>query len=187
MAQPTRTYYGVPMRVNSEYAPPGRVQRRVRWPLSLFWGMRDKGNAGAVQPSGSLPGTVAMLPHRVAQYRRPAFWSPAMHFLRQEVMVKPPMLPGTAIPSTLFHPVYSRGQQGWMDTTPWNYWISAWGLINFEKWNTLGLLADRPVTGRGTKINVFAPQMIGRPFWDGKVWQQPRPYYIPTIINPGTR
>jgi hypothetical protein len=29
--------------------------------------------------------------------------------------------------------------------------------------------------------------MIRRPFGDAKVWQQPRPFYVPPIINPSTR
>lgn len=172
--------------VDPNYAPPGRVQNRMRWTPRNFWRMVRRGTAGYVQPTGSLPGTTSMLPHRVTQYRRPAFWGPMLHFKRQEYLVEAPMLPGTAIPYTLFHPVYIPGQQGWLDTTPWNFAV-AWNQNNFERAGTLEWLADHPVTGRGTRQNVWRPDMIKRPFLDAKVFQQPRPFYVPPIINPSTR
>src|SRR5437016_3346922 len=127
-----------------------------------------------------------MVPHRIPQYRRPAFWGPALHFKRQEYMVQAPMLPGTAIPFTLFHPVYIPGQQGWLDTTPWNFAIG-WNQNNFERAGTLDYLTRHPVTGRGSRINAWRPDMIKRPFGNARVWQQPRPFYVPPIINPSTR
>lgn len=168
------------------YAPPGRVQGRVGWSLRNFWPMRSRGTPGYVQPSGSLPGTVSMIPHRVAQYQRPAFWAPQEHFKRQEYLVGAPMLPGTAIPYTLMHPVYIPGQQGWLNTTPWSF-AMAWNQNNFEKANTIGWLAQHPATGQGSRINAWRPDMIGRPFGNARVFQQPRPFYVPPIINPSTK
>jgi hypothetical protein len=172
--------------MDPNYLPPGRVQGHLRWNPRNFWSMITRGTQGYVQPRGSLPGTVSMVPHRVTQYRRPSFWDPLMHFQRREFMVRPPMLPGTAIPFTLFHPVYIPGQQGWMNTTPWNFAV-AWNQINFEKANTIGFLAVHPATGQGSRINAWRPDMIGRPFGDARVFQQPRPFYVPPIINPSVK
>ena len=165
-------------------APSPRVQNRVRWnPFRNFWPMRSRGEPGALQPRGALPGTVSMLPHRVTSYRRPAFWAPAQHFKRQEYLVEPPDLPGTAIPSTLFHPVYIPGLQGFMDVLPWNFaW--AWGRNNFERFGSVAALARRPVQRQNAWIPVArVPQGAGT----GRVFQQPRPNYIPPVINPGVR
>ena len=165
-------------------APTGQVQNPVRWnPLRNFWPMRRRGEAGAVHPRGSLPGTVSMIPHRVTSYRRPAFWNPAQYYKRQEYLVEPPNLPGTAIPYTLFHPVYIRGLQGYQDVLPYNFaW--QWGRHNFEKWVSLQYLVEHPVT----RQNAWKPAMkIPQGPGTGRVFQQPRPSYIPSIINPGTR
>jgi hypothetical protein len=159
------------------------VQNRVRWSLRNFWPMRSRGEPGAIQPRGALPGTVSMLPHRVTSYRRPAFWSPQQHFKRQEYLVEPPNLPGTAIPYTLFHPLFIPGLQGYMDVLPWNFaW--AWGRNNFERFGSVQALAKRPVQRQNAWIPVMrTPQGPGT----GRVFQQPRPNYIPPIINPGVR
>jgi hypothetical protein len=158
--------------------------RPPRWnPFRNFWPMRERGAPGAVQPSGSLPGTVSMLPHRVTSYRRPAFWSPVVHFVRREYVAPPPNLPGTAIPYTLFHPVYSPGQQGYMNTLPWNFgW--AWGKHSFAKWDSIGYLNAHPVQLQNAwKPVMKVPQGAGT----GRVWRQPRPDYTPPVINPGSR
>ncbi len=167
-----------------------------RWSLGNFWPFKAKGTPGYVQAtprtqgqivptdsrSGSIPGTVSMLPHRVTQYRRPAFWSPEQHYKRQEYLVEAPNLPGTAIPYTLFHPVYIPGLQGYGRVLPWNFaWI--WGRNNFEKFNSIGYLAKHPIQKQNAwKPAAKIPQGPGT----GKVWQQPRPYYVPSIINPST-
>ena len=165
-------------------APTGRVQNPVSWnPLRNFWPMRRRGEAGAVRPQGSLPGTVSMIPHRVTSYRRPAFWSPEQHFKRQEYLVEPPNLPGTAIPYTLFHPVYIRGLQGYQDVLPYNFaW--QWARHNFEKFGSLQYLVEHPAQ----RQNAYQPVMRSpRGAGTGRVFQQPRPSYVPQIINPGTR
>lgn len=165
-------------------APTGVVQNRVSWnPLRNFWPRGRPGDPGAVHPRGSLRGTVSMLPHQVTSYRRPSFWDPPQHFKRQEYVVEPPNLPGTAIPSTLFHPVYIPGLQGYMNVLPWNFaW--AWGRHNFEKWGSVAALAKRPAQRQNAwKPAMKVPQGPGT----GRVFQQPRPFYVPPIINPGTR
>jgi len=165
-------------------APTPVVQNRVCWnPFRSFWRMRSAGEPGAVQPRGAIPGTVSMLPHAVTSYRRPAFWSPSQHFKRQEYLVEPPNLPGTAIPATLFHPVFIPGLQGYMDVLPWNFGWS-WGRNNFEKFGSVQWMVEHPVR----RQNAWNPAMkVPQGPGTGRVFQQPLPYRIPNIINPGVR
>lgn len=187
--------------VRQEHMLPQVHPTRFNW-RSFFWPMKSKGNAGYVQAtpypqgqivpttrrSGPLPGTVSMLPHRVTAYRRPAFWNPTLHYKRQEYLVEPPNLPGTAIPYTLFHPVYIPGLQGYSDVLTTNYGVIQGRNQNFDKWNMLAFVNRHPVTGRGSKLNVWKPNMkIPQGPGTGKVFQQPRPYYVPTIVNPSTK
>jgi len=154
----------------------------VRWnPLRAFWPVRDPGSAGAVRPAGSPAGTTSMLPHRISPFQRPTMWAPTQHYQRQEFVATPPLLPGTAIPYTLFHPVYVPGLQGYQNVLPYNYGAQ-WQQTSFLRADTIGELAKRLVV-RG---NAFAPAAAPRPR-SGRVWQQPRPDYTPVIINPGVR
>lgn len=143
------------------------------------------GQRGDVGGGGRLPGTTTLLPHRVTVYRKAAFWAPQQHYKRQEYLVSPPALPGTAIPYTLFHPVYIPGLQGWKATLPYNYqWV--WGrMTNFREWAMNVRMANATTTGRGRQQNIWKPAAkIPQGVGQGQVWQQPRPYYVPNIINP---
>jgi hypothetical protein len=167
---------------------------------------------GQMEYRGAMPASFDILPTRITNFRRPPFWSPTDHYVRREYLVEPPLLPGTAIPWTLFHPVYiggggvgptSPGLQGWKSNLYWgpgttgpsgdavdprqaNFgWI--WGRNNFERFGAIAYLEDHPTTaGMGTKLNVWKPAMkVPQGAGTGAVWQQPQPDYTPLIVNPG--
>lgn len=133
----------------------------------------------------------SMLPHRVSieERRRPAFWNPTTHYKRLEFLVSPPMLPGTAIPYTLFHPTYIPGLQGFKDYLAWNFgW--AWGRNNFERFGALvQRLASEAATSQSTtrRSATWKPGMNPQPFLNGQVWVQAPPDYSPLIVNPPAR
>jgi hypothetical protein len=162
-------------------APFGQWLGRFRERLS---GAPDqRGNPGQITPMGRPPSTVSMLPHRVSIYKRASFWNPSINYKRQEYLVSPPDLPGTAIRYTLFHPVYIPGLQGWKGTLCTNYgWIQGM-LQNFARWNMLAKIVNKPVSGRGRQMNVWKPVMRPQPYGNARVWNQPRPSYMPPIIN----
>lgn len=156
-----------------------------------------QGHRRLVRMEGGPPGTQtlqpatamrSMLPHNVtiAERRRPAFWNPTAHYKRIEFLVEPPLLPGTAIPYTLFHPTYIPGLQGFKDYLPWNFaW--AWGRNNFERFGALlARLRDEAPSYQSTtrRAAVWKPAMQSQPFLNGQVWDQPRPWYMPLVINP---
>lgn len=177
------TASGAQVRANIRRGPFGGWMGRFRERIAGTVG-GQRGQDASMR--GGRVGTSTLMPHRVAVYRKPAFWAPATHYKRQEYLVAPPDLPGTAIQYTLFHPVYIPGLQGWRDTLPTNYFWR-WGQnTNFERWDMLGRLA-RPgsvVTGRGRQQNVWKPQMrVPQGVGQGQVFMQPRPFYTPIIVN----
>lgn len=187
--------------------------RMPQWVQTFF---RGPGRQALDQPiirgqlPGGTPGSFSLSPARIVSWRRPAFWAPSNHYVRHESIAPPPLLPGTAIPWTLFHPIYiggggvgptSNGLLGWKGNLYWgpgkvgpkgnaadprmgNFgWI--WGRNNFAEFGSLAYLAERPVSG-GTLLNVWKPAMkIPQGAGTGAVWQQPQPDYTPLIINPG--
>lgn len=142
---------------------------------------------------------MSVLPTRIASWRRPAFWNPVYRYQRREFLASPPLLPGTAIPYTLFHPNYvggggagatSTGLQGWKDTLPWNFAWAWHRACNFERWGSLQYLTEHSPTSyqsTGTRsATVREPNAMRQPIGIGQglAWFQPSPYYTPTIINP---
>lgn len=145
------------------------------------------GPASSKAPFGvAVPRT--MMPHMVSveERRRPAFWNPTPHYQRAEFLVEPPLLPGTAIPWTLFHPTYIPGLQGYKEYLPWNFgW--AWGRNNFERFGALvARLQSEAANAQSTfrRSATWKPGMAAQPFGNGRVWMQPRPDYTPLIRNP---
>lgn len=154
------------------------------------------GMAGNYSPAE--PATMSVLPTRVTSWRRPAFWNPLYRYQRREFLATPPLLPGTAIAYTLFHPNYiggggagpsGNGLQGYKDTLPWNFgW--AWGKINFERFDSLRWVREHtPASYQSTGVRaatVREPNAMRQPIGIGQglAWYQPAPYYTPAVINP---
>lgn len=146
------------------------------------------------------PPTMSLLPTRVTSYRRQAFWSPIYRYQRREFVAEPPMLPGTAIPYTLFHPNYvggggagpsGNGLQGYKWTLPWNFAWAWQRACNFANFGTYEMARDHggkvSYQSTGTRAaTVREPNAMRQPIGIGQglAWFQPAPYYTPDIINP---
>jgi hypothetical protein len=157
-----------------------------------------QGLAGASSPIEA--GTMSVLPTRIASWVRPAFWNPRYQYQRREFLASPPLLPGTAIPFTLFHPNYvggggagatSPGLQGYKWTLPWSFgW--EWGKHSFREFGTYEMARDHvnvPASYQSTgtrAATVREPNSMRQPIGIGQglAWFQPAPYYTPGIINP---
>lgn len=157
------------------------------------------GLAGVYSPRE--PGTMSLLPTRITSFVRQAFWAPTYRYQRREFVAEPPMLPGTAIPYTLFHPNYvggggagpsGNGLQGYKNTLPWNFAWAFHRACNFREFGTYEMARDgirKPISYQSTgtrAATVREPNAMRQPIGIGQglAWFQPAPYYTPSIINP---